>query len=239
MAYTQTVVIAQFSSLGLDLWFVGVLMSTVGAVGLGIAHWNKKPIKRSLIGWEFGVILIAVFHLTMVSFFAAVLVPMSVGMIIDERQRIPNWDRKKRLVTLGSALFMVALGVVSGLFMYRLARHNITLTSDSMIVDDLMGHHVIPRGNLEASYTARKGLRWSFWFIDSKMPDKWTTSDVETQSHSESTLSGAELYVDSHLHLLHADEVGNQIMGWAHTRPRIPGQRLSPTLRNYDVQPGR
>lgn len=232
-------VIAQFSSLGIDLWFDGVLMASLGAVGLGIAHWKKKPIKLSLLGWELGVILIAVFHLTTVSSFAAILVPMSVGMLIDERRRTPNWGAKQRLVTLGSALFMVALGVVSGLFMYRLARHTITLTKDSMVVDDLMGHHVIPRGNLEASYTARKGWRWSFWMINAKMPDNWKMSDVQSQIHSESTLSGAELYVDSHLRLLQADEVGNQIMGWAHTTPRIPGRRASHSLRSNDVQPGR
>jgi hypothetical protein len=155
------------------------------------------------------------------------LIAVAGGGAIDmfrQKGSLPSTQRRMLAMIL---LAISLMGIGCGAFCFLIMRRPVTLTTDRLSEPFIGQLFLLSRDDVEATILPAKSgiLSWflgtgDMWFF--RNPTDKPAKNMEFATHfSEVHFYGAEVYMDSHGHLLHGDDLARIVANWSSAKPKI------------------
>jgi hypothetical protein len=225
--YTDKVVIERYEYLGIALSKEAFFFAAVFGVALAIVFKRSGRIPYGLAGIVAAFLIVGLLRLPFSFEIPMMIIAVTVGGAIEMSRRKTNWPNSNRLIPVTLLVIVNLMGIGLGISLFYLMRKPVTLTTDRLSEPFIGQLFLLSRDNVEATILPSKPgiMSWflgtgDMWFF--RNPTNRPAKNMEFATHfSEVNFYGAEVYMDSHGHLLHGDDLAKIVAKWSNTKPRI------------------
>ena len=225
--YTDRVVIERYEYLGIALSNEAFILAVVFAVAFAIGFKRKGSVPFGMTGLIIALLIVGLLRLPFSFEIPMMIIGGSLGGAIDMSRRKRNWPNSNRWIPVTFLVVVNLIGIGFGVALFNLMRKPVTLSTDRLSEPFIGQLFLLSRDHVEATILPSEPgiMSWflgtgDMWFF--RNPTNRPAKNMEFATHfSEVNFYGAEVYMDSHGHLLHGDDLAKIVAKWSNTKPRI------------------